>query len=114
MNEKPENVVLKPETSQNQQVCSYHECVKCHYKWPPLTQIVKCPDAGGCQSPVLAIKLENCPICNEPVGKTRIRVDFTSQHIMVKPICAGASSTADSHYVDIERRIYEPEVQKSD
>ena len=49
--------------------CSRATCTAGH-SWVPRLTLVAC---GGCNAPTLAICLENCPYCNEPVARMVLR-----------------------------------------
>lgn len=51
--------------------CSLQYCANGH-TWTPQLAL---PHCQGCQNPLLALRQLNCPTCNEPVVKTRLRID---------------------------------------
>lgn len=63
--------------------CSYQECVNGH-RWTPQIAIVGC---NGCHAPSLALRMVNCPICNEPVVKTTLRVDHVGGAHPITKVC---------------------------
>lgn len=65
----------------NNNTCSYQECVNQH-RWSPQIAVTHCQ---GCKTPLVAMRMVNCPICNEPAVKTNIRVDYlASAHPVVQ------------------------------
>lgn len=79
--------------------CSFNECINGH-RFPPLIQIGKCP---GCGSPIIAVKMVNCPICNEPVGRLSVRQEHVPQGGQILPLCAGSPTLNDVMQLDIHR-----------
>src|SRR5579871_3925694 len=85
----PESAPLEP--------CTFLECPKGH-RWTPQLHLAKCgygtPQGwNGCGSPMLAIRMLNCPTCNEPTKKLRLRVDHTGPAPYPVPLCIPGSST---------------------
>jgi hypothetical protein len=62
--------------------------------------LVKCP---GCKAPVLAVKMENCPVCNEPVKQFDLRTDHITKQMGVLPMCKGAASAGEIGVITMER-----------
>ncbi len=58
-------------TSKRAEACSEQICANNH-SWAPQLAI---PHCGECKNPLIALRQVNCPICNEPVVKTRLRID---------------------------------------
>lgn len=92
-----------PEQPQN--LCTFNSCPAGHI-WPAVMAITKCP---GCSQAVLAIKMLNCPICNEPTSKTVLRTDHMPHGGALTAICRGASSLADVGQIELLRRHAETE-----
>lgn len=97
----PEVAILRP--------CSYLECRNGH-QWGALLAVAKCgygtPQGWmGCGAPILAVKLVNCPVCNEPNTKFKIRIDNTPPVPHPVPLCIpGSSSHAETVMVEIPWR----------
>lgn len=75
--------------------CTFLECPKGH-RWAPQLHLAKCgygtPTGwNGCGSPMLAIRMLNCPTCNEPTAKLRLRVDHTGTAPYPVPLCIPGS-----------------------
>lgn len=79
--------------------CSYFVCGAGHL-WTPRLGIADC----GCQArqPVVAAQFTNCPVCNEPPVRARIRVDITTMAIGVPRLCAGQTAASVTGYLDLE------------
>lgn len=75
------------------ELCSNLSCSNGH-TWPIEVQVTQCP---GCKSPILAIKMVNCPQCNEPSDKMSLRADHLSRGQAITAICHGSASLADTH-----------------
>lgn len=56
-------------------ICSFHTCPRGH-KWPIQIAITHCK---GCDHPLIALRMTNCPVCNEPAQKTSLRIDYIAQ-----------------------------------
>lgn len=89
-------------------LCSANICTRGH-EWIPKVTLAKCgygtPTGwNGCGSPVLAVKLESCPVCNEPVVAMRFRTDHTPPTQFIIPMCIpGSVSPADVTEIRLER-----------
>jgi hypothetical protein len=89
-------------------LCSANVCGNGH-EWIPKVTLAKCgygtPQGwNGCGAPVLAIKVESCPICNEPVRSMRFRTDHTPPTQFIIPVCIPGSVTpADVAEVVLQR-----------
>ena len=83
-----------------QQLCTSNSCATGHI-WPVVVAIAKCP---GCAQAVLAIKMVNCPICNEPTQRTVLRTDHMPHGGALTAICKGAASLADVGQIELLRR----------
>lgn len=79
--------------------CSWNECTDGH-RWPPAMQVTGCP---GCKAPILAVKMVQCPVCNEPVTKLVFRSDHMPHGGQVTPMCRGAASLNEVLMVAIDR-----------
>jgi hypothetical protein len=79
-------------------LCSSNKCRNGH-TWPPSLTLAKCP---GCQAPVLARRMENCPICNEPIHIFQMRTDNISKQMGLLPMCKGAESKGEIGTITIE------------
>lgn len=67
----------------------------------PTVQFAKCP---GCSGPVLVVKMENCPICNEPTKKLNLRTDHVSSGMGVSAMCKGVASRGEIGVIELERQ----------
>ena len=96
----PDQVILR--------LCSANVCGNGH-EWIPKVTLAKCgygtPHGwNGCGAPVLAVKQESCPVCNEPVVKMRFRTDHTPPTQFIIPVCIPGSVTpADVTEVNLVR-----------
>jgi hypothetical protein len=94
----PEVTVLRP--------CTALSCRNGH-QWQPLVALAKCGHGtsqgwNGCGNPVLAIKLVNCPFCNEPTTHIRFRVDVTPPTPYPIPLCVpGSVSHTETIFVEV-------------
>jgi len=88
-------------------LCSSLTCPSGHI-WPIEAQITHCP---GCKSPILAIKMVNCPQCNEPSASLLVRSDHLSRGQAITAICQGAATLADIHKIEIKLNHAEIEQQ---
>lgn len=85
--------------------CTYNECPKGH-RWDALLQLTACP---GCGKQMLAVKMVNCPICNEPTKAFHLRTDHLPGNSsapargVITPVCKGAASLAEIIFVDVTR-----------
>jgi hypothetical protein len=53
---------------------------------------------------VVAVKMEGCPVCNEPIAKMRLRSDYTPPIQFVVPLCIpGSVSPGDATEIVLER-----------
>lgn len=97
----PEVAILHP--------CSYLECANGH-QWGAMLALAKCGHGTaqgwmGCGAPILAVKLVNCPVCNEPNTKFKIRIDNTPPVPFPIPLCIPGSTThAEAVFVEIPWR----------
>jgi len=100
----PESVVLKD--------CTCVTCTNGH-SWVPMAAMAKCgfgtPQGwNGCGSPVVAFKMANCPQCNEPAAKLRLRIDYTPPCQYPVPLCIpGSRSHAETLFIEAELRHYQ-------
>ena len=51
--------------------CSTQYCQNGH-NWSPQLAL---PHCNECRHPLVALRQVNCPVCNEPVTRTRLRID---------------------------------------
>ena len=79
--------------------CSVASCGKGH-NWKFTLANVNC---GGCQSPTLAVKLENCPVCNEPMERIRVRLDFVARGGGISYRCKHQEPWGESVDIEVER-----------
>jgi hypothetical protein len=57
---------------------------------------------NGCGNPILAIKLVNCPFCNEPTTHIKFRIDVTPPTPYPVPLCVpGSVSHAETIFVEV-------------
>lgn len=102
----PEPVILR--------LCTANVCQKGH-EWIPKVALAKCgygtPQGwNGCGAPILMVKQENCPVCNEPVVRMRFRTDHTPPTQMAIPVCIPGSVThADVAEIVLTRNSAEVE-----
>jgi len=94
--ENPPETGLFPET-RVLQPCSANFCANGH-SWRPTLAIAQCP---GCTAPVIARKMENCPICNEPVERVSIRFDHIPAKSGIARLCYGDAQRGESTAVDL-------------
>ena len=80
------------------QPCSAHKCANGHV-WPVMLGVAAC---NGCKAAVAAVKLTNCPICNEPVAVTTLRVEHTTLAVGFQAVCQGVETPAHTHTVEID------------
>lgn len=52
---------------------------------------------------MLAVRMENCPHCNEPVRRTQVRTDHIGYKQSIAPLCKGAPTNAEVGFVELER-----------
>ena len=82
------------------ELCSWNRCAAGH-KWPVTAGLAKC---GGCGGMVLAVKMENCPVCNEPSEGTQVRTDYLPHGGPILMVCRGqAHPVAMTNMIEIER-----------
>jgi hypothetical protein len=81
-------------------LCSANVCSNGH-EWKPTLAVAKC---GGCDGPVLAVKMEQCPICNEPVEGMRFRMDHFPQGGFIARLCRGEQTPAEVEIITLERQ----------
>lgn len=56
---------------------------------------------------MLAVKMENCPICNEPVEGLKLRSDHFPAGAPVQPLCRGGEPRYETVVIELERRYAE-------
>lgn len=79
--------------------CSYFVCAADH-RWTPRLGVADCNCPA--HQPVVAVRFANCPVCNEPPVRVRVRVDVTTMAIGVAARCVGQSAASVTGYVDME------------
>jgi len=86
--------------------CTALSCRNGH-QWQPLVALAKCGHGtsqgwNGCGNPILAIKLVNCPFCNEPTTHIKFRIDVTPPTPYPVPLCVpGSVSHAETIFVEV-------------
>lgn len=90
--------------------CSYNECKNGH-KFPPQLAIGQCP---GCQGPILAVNMVNCPICNEPVDNITLRTDHTKQGMGIPAVCRQQRGLSEVVIIKLKRNHADEAVEKWD
>jgi hypothetical protein len=80
--------------------CTSWECGRGH-RWNPLLRVVEC---AGCKTQVLAIKMTNCPFCNEPAVRMRLRVEHVPTPV-ITAVCMGHPGSGET--MEIELRVHE-------
>jgi len=78
--------------------CSYNSCKNGH-RWPPQFQLAQCP---GCGAPFVAVRMVNCPVCNEPTKSRKFRLDHTGQSFGIAALCRGQAGMAESSFIEME------------
>ena len=79
--------------------CSWNECSRGH-KFPPIIQMAQCP---GCKGSIVAVKMTNCPICNEPVTRLALRMEHLPQPGQITAMCQGAGTLNEVIQLKVER-----------
>lgn len=99
--EKVQNleVVFEDKPKELYPLCSEHRCIEGHV-WMPTIKVANC---GGCGGPVVAIKMENCPICNQPAEYTRLRIDHIGYKQALHAICRGVPTNAEVVMAEMKR-----------
>lgn len=82
--------------------CTYNECTNGH-KWPMQLAIAQCP---GCQAPILGVRMVNCPVCNEPVSKVKVRTDHMAGGMGIAAVCRGQKGLAEVNFVEMIRNAH--------
>ena len=65
------------------EVCSFHTCANGH-KWPIQTATTHCK---GCHHPIIALRMTNCQVCNEPAKTTNLRIDYIGGSHPLTSVC---------------------------
>lgn len=99
---KPE-IIFEERCEKRGELCSEHVCLQKHV-WVPTVKLAQC---GGCGGPVVAIKMENCPICNEPAVYTRLRIDHIGYKQPLHAICRGVPTNAEVMMAEMKRGNWE-------
>lgn len=89
-------------------LCSWNLCSAGH-RSRPTAAMVECP---GCGSPTIVVKLENCPICNEPLVQSSFRSDMVPRGGGLAKRCKGENPRGESVDIVLERGHWE-EVEKT-
>lgn len=110
--ENPEQLTIPFQPSQGAEgvLCTWAECSNNH-RWIPEIAASKCP---GCATPVVAIKMVNCPICNEPPAGHGIRVEHVTSGAWIGKACKGQSSIGETTYMELVNQTaekYQPKTQ---
>jgi hypothetical protein len=79
--------------------CSWIEGV-CGHKWVPTLALAGC---RGCGSPILMVKQENCPYCNEPAKTVVVRSDHVPKGGGVVERCKGQAPGGETLDIVMER-----------
>ena len=95
---RPSGPIVPESPVQLTEPCSAHRCANGHV-WPVFLGAAPC---GGCKAAVVAIKLTNCPICNEPVVSTRLRIEHTTAAVGVQAVCQGIKTTAHTKMIELD------------
>lgn len=107
--ESPVTDSLFPETP-SLRLCTANTCTNGH-EWVPQIMLAKCgygtPQGwNGCGSPVLMVKMQSCPVCNEPVKALRLRTDHTPPVPFVSPLCIpGSVAHGDVAEIQLNRNF---------
>jgi hypothetical protein len=78
--------------------CSECVCSQGH-KWAPQLALAKCP---GCSSQVLALRLINCPVCNEPQKSIKFRTDHVVGAPNIVAACRGPVGASNIAFVTLD------------
>lgn len=78
-------------------LCTRQVCGAGHV-WAPQVAVAKCE---GCGSPVVAVRMVNCPWCNEEVGELALRVERVSNGIPIVPVCKGMEPKGEMWEVEV-------------
>ena len=92
--EKPVFLPTQPQIK-----CSEATCLRGH-KWLPTFALVQCPGCGG---QALMQKMENCPICNEPIKHVRLRHDHLPTGSGAHKRCLGEVGQGESMDIEMDR-----------
>ena len=77
--------------------CGETSCSNGH-NWSPTLRIAKCP---GCGQEVVAVRMINCPVCNEPQDTIKIRFDHVVDAAGVMPVCRGQKGLHNHTFVNM-------------
>lgn len=81
--------------------CSTNSCANGH-EWAVQVGVAKC---RGCESPVLTIRMQNCPYCNEPATATTMRTDWLALGMPAGAgVCKGEKTHGDSGLIRIDHQ----------
>ena len=85
-------------------LCSWQECERGH-KWAVEVASVKC---GGCDTPVVAIRMVSCPRCNEPAIRQCVRTEHVGNGQWLRKSCLGEGNVHEQGVaVLLERQVPE-------
>lgn len=79
--------------------CSENECEQGH-KWAPQMVIALCP---GCKRPIVAVRMQNCPVCNEPVKRIKYRQDHVGAGGGIVASCLGHQGSGEQVRIELNR-----------
>ncbi len=85
--------------------CTSNVCTNGH-EWVPFMQLTTCP---GCKSTLLALKMDQCPQCNEPATHLRLRTDHLPKGGAITPICRGSASLGEINTITLNYQHYTQE-----
>ena len=102
----PEVALLKP--------CSTLTCLNGH-EWIPTLALAKCgygtPQGwNGCGTPLLALRMQSCPMCQEPIKELRLRVDITPPCPFPMPLCIPGTAPGVAEHLTV---VIHPEYWKA-
>jgi len=80
--------------------CTRWECPNGHF-YPALLQTIEC---AGCHQPLIAIKLHNCPFCNEPPRRLRTTAVLAPSQTITPP-CQETNNALQSVEILIDYAI---------
>lgn len=103
--ENQENLTIPFQPSQGAEgvLCTWAGCTNNH-RWIPEIAVSRCP---GCATPVVAIRMVNCPICNEPPAGHGIRVEHVTTGQWVGKVCKGQTSLGETTYMELVNQTLE-------
>lgn len=78
--------------------CSENVCSQGH-RWAPQLVITTCP---GCKANMLAVRMIQCPVCNEPQKSVKFRVDHVVGAGQIMPACRGPVGASSVAFVTLD------------